>query len=204
MSLDLSQFTDFIAAHRAWTLPLIFLVSFAESFAFVSILVPGTAILMACGALVPGGTVPLAPLLAGAIAGAVMGDGVSYWIGRRYGETLIRSWPMSRYPKMVSRGEAFLQRHGVLSVGIGRFCGPVRAVVPLVAGIANMDPRRFWAANVVSAVVWAPVILLPGALLGWAADSADATERWMLVGVVAAVAAAATAFLIRRRRTPMP
>lgn len=200
MNFDLSVITDFIAAHREWAFVLAFLVSFAESFAFVSLLVPGTAILMACGALVPSGTLSLWPLIAGAILGAVLGDGVSYWLGWRYGKAINGLWPMSRYPGMVGIGEAFLRRHGTASIAIGRFCGPVRAVVPLAAGIVRMNGTRFWLANIASAIVWAPLILAPGALLGWAADGADARERWMLAGALAVAAAVAAVVVLRRRR----
>ena len=199
MELDFSVFTTFVAEHRAWALPLIFLVSFAESFAFLSLLVPGTTILAGCGALVPGGTLSLWPLLAGSIPGAVLGDGVSYWLGRRYGPAITRAWPLARHPEMVARGEAFLHRWGTASVAIGRFFGPIRAVIPLVAGIARMDRRRFWIANVASAIVWAPAVMLPGALLGWAAESADGRDWWVL-GAVAVVAAIGAGVLAFRRR----
>lgn len=200
MSFDLSVITDFIAAHREWALPVAFLVSFAESFAFISLLVPGTTILLACGALVPSGTLTLWPLIAGAVPGAILGDGVSYWLGRHYGPKIHGMWPLSRCPGMVASGEAFMRRHGTASIAIGRFFGPVRAVIPLVAGIAGMDPLRFWAANIASAFVWAPVVLAPGALLGWAADGAGATERWMLAGAAAAAAIVAGLVVLRRRR----
>ncbi len=200
MELDFSVVTDFIAAHRAWAIPLIFLVSFGESFAFLSLVVPGTTILAACGALVPGGTLSIWPLLAGAIPGAVLGDGISYWLGRRYGPAITGCWPMSRHPGMVAKGEAFLQRHGTASVAIGRFFGPVRAVIPLVAGMARMDRRAFWIANVASAIVWAPAVMLPGALLGWLAETADAPTWWLLSAAVAVAALAAALVLVRRRQ----
>ena len=201
MNFDLSAITAFIAAHREWALPLAFLVSFAESFAFVSLLVPGTTILMACGALVPGGTLTLWPLIIGAVVGASLGDGLSYWLGWRYGHRINRLWPMSRYPGMVRMGEEFLQRHGTASVAIGRFFGPIRAVVPLAAGIVRMNGLRFWLANIGSAVVWAPLILTPGALLGWAAHGADAQQRWMLGGAVAVAAVVVTIAVLRKRRS---
>lgn len=198
MELDFSDITTFIATHRDWAVLLIFLVSFGESFAFVSLVVPGTTILAACGALVPGGTLSIWPLLAGAIPGAVLGDGVSYWLGRRYGPALTQCWPLKRHPEMVTRGEAFLNRYGTASVALGRFLGPVRAVIPLVAGMARMDRRAFWIANVASAVVWAPVVMLPGAALGWLAQVADA-RVWWLVAAAAAVVGLGVCWLVRRR-----
>jgi membrane protein DedA with SNARE-associated domain len=71
-------------------------------------------------------------------------------------------------------------RHGGKSVFIGRFFGPVRAVIPLTAGILRMPPGRFWVANVGSAILWAPAILFPAALLGQAARRIVAGEQLVL------------------------
>lgn len=201
MGFDLTAVSDFIAAHQAWAIPIIFLVVFGESFAFLSLLVPGTAILAACGALVGTGTLPLTGLLVGAIPGAILGDAVSYWLGRRFGPAITCAWPLRDYPEMVAKAESLLRRHGAASVFIGRFFGPLRAVVPLVAGIARMRSGPFWAANVASAVVWAPAVMLPGAAIGWAAEQAGGSaERWMVAGAVIAGFAAVAFVLFRRAR----
>ena len=194
--IDFSVVTDFIVAHRAWAIPLTFLVSFAESFMVISLLVPGFAVLAACGALVPSGTLTLAPLMIGAIPGAVLGDAVSYWLGRRFGPAILQSRLLRRYPDGVAAAQAFLRRHGVWGVAIGRFFGPLRAAVPLAAGIAEMDRRWFWIANVLSAIVWAPAVILSGALLGWVGE---AIGWWTLGGIAVAVAVVAGLLAWRRR-----
>ena len=71
-------------------------------------------------------------------------------------------WPLSRYPELLPRGEAFMQKWGVPSIFIGRFFGPLRASVPLVAGIFEMPYWPFQIANFVSALVWSAVLLLFG------------------------------------------
>ena len=194
--VDFSVVTAFIVAHRAWAIPLMFLVSFAESFMVISLLVPGFAVLAACGALVPSGTLTMTPLLLGAIPGAVIGDTVSYWLGRRFGPAILQSWPLRNYPDGVASAQAFLRRHGVWGVAIGRFFGPLRAAVPLAAGIAEMDRRWFWIANVLSAIVWAPVVILSGVLVGWIGE---ALGWWTLAGIAAAAAVVA-AIVVRLRR----
>src|SRR5207237_4099965 len=97
---------------------------------------------------------------------AVLGDSISYWIGRRFGGAIGRVWPFSRNPDLLPRGIAFFERHGGKSVFIGRFFGPVRAVIPLAAGLMRMPRGAFWLANVTSALVWAPMLLLAGDLVG--------------------------------------
>ncbi len=193
--INFSVVTDFIVLHSAWAVPLIFFVSFAESFMVISLLVPGFAVLAACGALVPGGTLSMTPLLLGAIPGAVLGDGVSYWLGRRFGPAILQSWPLRNYPDAVTAAQAFLRRHGVWGVAIGRFFGPLRAAVPLAAGIAEMDRRWFWIANILSAIVWAPAVILSGTLLVWVGDTIG---WWPLAGLAGVVVG--LGFLIARRR----
>lgn len=180
--------TALIAAHAAWAGPLMFIVAFGESLAFLSLLFPGTAILLAAGALVPSGALPLWPLLAGAIAGAIMGDAVSYWLARRYGHALERVWPFTRRPDLIPRGIAFFQRHGGKSVFIGRFFGPMRAVIPLAAGLLRMPAGRFWLANIASAVVWAPGVLFPGAALGLGAEQLVHGEQLLPIALLGLVA----------------
>jgi membrane protein DedA with SNARE-associated domain len=164
---DLIQPTlDFIAAHAHWAAALMFITAFGESFAFVSLLFPGTSLLIAAGALLAGGTLPYTPVIVGAVVGAVLGDTVSYWLGRRYGGGIVRVWPFSRNPALLPSGIGFFERHGGKSVFIGRFFGPVRAVIPLAAGVMQMPAGAFWFANVTSAIVWAPMLLLVGDTVG--------------------------------------
>ena len=184
---------DLIGRHAVWAGPVMFVLAFGESFAFLSLLFPGTAIMVAAGAFIPSGTLSFWPLVIGCAAGAIAGDLISFWLGRRYGYLVARVWPFTRNPELLTRGFAFFERHGGKSVFIGRFFGPLRAVIPLVAGIAKMSPRRFWVANVTSAIIWAPALLLPGALTIWAARTFQAEEEWqwaIAAAIVALVAAA--------------
>lgn len=168
---DIAQpLIDFIAAHQNWAVAVMFVTAFGESFAFVSLLFPGTTLLIAAGALARTGALPYLPILVGAVAGATLGDSISYWIGRRFGGAVARLWPFSRRPELLPSGIRFFERHGGKSVFIGRFFGPIRAVIPLAAGILRMPRGRFWVANVTSALVWAPLLLVAGDVLGTAGD----------------------------------
>jgi len=157
---------DFIAAHASWAAAVMFVTAFGESFAFVSLLFPGTSLLIAAGALMAAGSLPYLPIVVGAITGAVLGDTISFWIGHRFGGGIARVWPFSRNPKLLSSGIRFFARHGGKSVFIGRFFGPIRAVIPLAAGVMRMPGERFWVANVTSAIVWAPMLLFVGDAVG--------------------------------------
>jgi membrane protein DedA with SNARE-associated domain len=160
----------FIAAHANWAAAIMFTTAFGESFAFLSLLFPGTTLLIAAGTLLPSGTLPYAPVLIGAVLGATLGDTASYWIGRRFGGGIARTWPVSRHPELLPNGIDFFARHGGKSVFIGRFFGPLRAVIPLAAGLLGMPRGWFWFANIASALVWAPMLLLAGDLIGGLGD----------------------------------
>src|SRR5215475_10898245 len=146
----------FISAHSSWAFPVMFITSFGESFAFVSLLFPGTSILIVAGTL----------MSAGSLIGAVLGDSISFWLGQRFGGGIGRVWPFTRNPDLLPNGIRFFEKHGGKSVFIGRFFGPVRAVIPLAAGIMRMPRGRFWFANVTSAIVWAPMLLFAGDAVG--------------------------------------
>lgn len=158
----------FVEAHRAWTPLIAGVLAFCESIAFLSLLVPATVILIGIGAMIGATDIPFWPVVAAGAIGAAAGDWLSYEFGRHYGEDAKRLWPMRRYPGMVDKGEVFLKRWGAAAVAVGRFFGPARAVVPLIAGMFEVARLPFQAANILSAVVWAFVLLAPGAgLLAW-------------------------------------
>ena len=168
---DLAQpLLEFIKAHATWAIAFMLITGFIESFAFFSLLFPGTTLLIAAGTLMKSGALPYPPVIVGSIVGAALGDFVSYWIGRHFGGGMARLWPFSRNPDLLPNGIRFFQRHGGKSVFIGRFWGPMRAVIPLVAGIMHMPRGRFWVANTASALVWAPMLLFAGSAVAGAAE----------------------------------
>ena len=193
---------DLIQGHHSWAVAVIGLTAFGESFAFLGLLFPGTAILIAAGALLKSGGLPYLPILIGAIIGAVLGDWVSYWLGRRFGAGIARLWPFRHNPGLLASGIAFFERHGGKSVFIGRFFGPVRAVIPLAAGLMRLSPLRFWVANIGSALVWAPMLLLAGDLVGEAGGRLiGAANTFLLVlGVVVLFGIGAVALAALRYR----
>jgi membrane protein DedA with SNARE-associated domain len=102
--------------------------------------------------------------VAGAV-GAALGDWLSYWIGFTFKEQVASIWPLSRHPSLLPRGVALVEKWGVPSIYIGRFFGPLRATVPLAAGIFEMPSLRFQFANWTSALIWSAVLLLFGDLI---------------------------------------
>lgn len=163
---------DWVAAHPTWAGTIVFLIAFSESLAAVGLLMPGAVLMFGIGALIALGSLEFWSTLAWAIAGAIAGDALSFWLGRRYRQSMARMWPFRRYPALLERGIAYFQLHGGKSVLFGRFVGPIRPIIPAVAGMLDMPPLRFAAVNVSSAVLWAPAYLLPGIAFGTSLDLA--------------------------------
>jgi len=162
----------------------IFIISAVESLALVGILIPGVLILFAFGTLVGAGILPVVPVLLWAFAGAVLGDQISFWLGWGLKERLWKIWPLSRYPQFVGRSERFFLRYGAASVFIGRFIGPIRPVIPAMAGMSTMSPMRFTLVNLTSAALWSPAYMLPGAVFGASMQLAGAVAAKMALMMV--------------------
>jgi membrane protein DedA with SNARE-associated domain len=152
----------FVREHAAWAPAIMFVLAFMESLAFISLLVPAWGALVAIGALIGPDGISFWPVWVAGALGAALGDWLSYWIGLKIGPPVAHMWPLSNHPQLIPRGEAFVKKWGALSVVVGRFFGPLRAAVPLVAGIFEMPYWRFQIANFGSAFLWAGVLLTIG------------------------------------------
>jgi membrane protein DedA with SNARE-associated domain len=158
----ISRTTDLIVAYGFWAGPLVGLLAFGESLAIIGVLIPGTAILLSVGGLMGTGLVDPVTVVLWAFLGALAGNWASYVIGRKIGPRAYRAWPLNRDRRSVARARLFFRRYGFAAVFLSRFLGPMRAVVPLVAGVMEMNGRRFQAANLLSAAIWVPAIFAPG------------------------------------------
>lgn len=164
-------FIAFIERNREW-LPLVMAVfAAAETTAFLSILIPSTAVLVAVGALAATGAVPFWPLWAGATLGALAGSCFSYWLGRRYGGAVLAMRPLRDHPEMVEKTRASFAKYGPATILIGHFTTVLRPVVFLMAGMSGMTLPRFLLWNGLGCLAWA--FLIPklgqygGDILGW-------------------------------------
>ena len=156
------QIVAFVRAHEAWAAPIVFALAFGESLAFISLLIPAWGALVAIGYLIGPSGISVWPVWIAGGLGAAMGDWLSYWVGVKIGPPVAHTWPLSRHPDLLPRGERFMKRWGIPGIFIGRFFGPLRAAVPLVAGILVMPYWRFQVANFTSAFVWSAVLLTLG------------------------------------------
>ncbi|MDH5300309.1 MAG: VTT domain-containing protein [Gammaproteobacteria bacterium] len=162
----LQNFFDWLSNHPGWAGFFVFLIALTESLVVVGLAMPGTIAMIGVGALIGAGILPFWEMAVWAMFGAVAGDAISYWVGNHYRDRLQQSWPFNKRPQLLNIGIDFFAKHGGKSVLLGRFFGPVRPIIPAVAGMLEMRKWRFLGVNVLSAVIWAPVTLLPGVVLG--------------------------------------
>ena len=168
----IDSLTQFVAAQPWIGYLALFLAALLEAVPVIGSVIPGSTIILALSALVPGGELALAGVLASAAAGAVIGDGTAFWVGHKSQREILTTWPLSRYPTLIAKSEAFFARFGVLAVFFGRFVPPIRAFVPVTAGAAGMTPLRFFSVNLPAVLLWAPAHVLPGVLAVTALDDA--------------------------------
>lgn len=166
MDETLARLLALISANAAMAGPIIGLIAFVESLLVVGMLVPAIPLMMAIGGLVATGVLDLSTVLFWAILGAVLGDWVSYLLSIWIGPSIYRRKPLCNHKSAVAQARLFFWRYGFGAVFLGRFFGPVRATIPLVAGVMRMNHRKFQLANVFSAIVWVPAMLAPGYLAG--------------------------------------
>jgi membrane protein DedA with SNARE-associated domain len=165
-----SDVVDFVRNHEVWAAPVVAGLAFGESLAFLSLLIPAWAALVAIGVLIRESGINFWPIWIAGALGAALGDWLSFWVGVKVGPAVGRMWPLSRSPELMPRGERFVTRWGALGIFIGRFSGPLRASVPLVAGVFAMPFWRFQVANFTSAFVWVAVLLTLGDVVAYILD----------------------------------
>jgi membrane protein DedA with SNARE-associated domain len=191
-------------AHPGWGFTIVFLVALFESLVLVGILLPGIVILFGVGTLIGLGVMELTPIWLAATSGAFLGDFLSYLLGHRFRGHLLDIWPFSRYPALMERGTRFFHAHGAKSVVAGRFIGPLRPIIPAVAGMMGMKPGRFIAVDVPACVTWAPSFLLPGMLFGASLEVAsEYTGRLTVMLVILLIILWSIWWLIRMAYEPL-
>jgi membrane protein DedA with SNARE-associated domain len=164
--MSLEEFThsvvEFVRTNQVWAVPIVFALAFGESLAFLSLILPATVILVALGGLMGASGIDFWRLWVAGGLGGTLGYAVSYWVGLHFKDSARHMWPFTRYTELIPRGEAFFEKYGAFAVFLGHFFGPVRAVIPVVAGMYGMRQRDFQIANVTSAFIWAGSVLAPG------------------------------------------
>ncbi len=177
---------------------IVLAAAFLESLVLVGGVVPGSTLVVFAGALAAEGQFRLVPLMGAAVAGAILGDALGYWLGL-HGTGLFKDYRRYLKPEYLETTHKFFEKHGASSIFFGRFVAVVRMLVPFVAGLSKMEAKQFFLWNVVSGVAWGCSHVLGGYFLGKAWRRFEVWMGWTAVIAVAAALLAGAVWLIRRR-----
>lgn len=173
--------TTWLHNHPQAALFITFFIAFLESLAIIGSLIPGSITMTAIGILAGSGVIRIDLTLLAATLGAIAGDGISYLLGYFYSDRLTSLWPFNRYPSLLAYGQMYFEKHGGKSVIIGRFVGPLRSIIPVIAGMMHMPQWRFFVANILSGIGWAFLYITPGILIGEASHELSPEQATRLL-----------------------
>ncbi len=162
----------------------LFVIVFAESGLLVGFFLPGDSLLFTAGLLASRGTLNFPLIVVGCAVFAIAGDQVGYLIGRRAGPAIFKR-PESRFfhKKNVDRARAYFEKNGPRTIILARFIPVVRTFAPVVAGVGQMEYRKFVTYNVVGGILWGSGVTTAGYVLG---ESIPDIDKWLLpiIGVI--------------------
>lgn len=198
----LSPVSAFVSEHQAWAGPILGVLTLLESMFLIGAFVPATALMLLAGGLIASGALDPAEVFVWCVVGAVIGDAVSFQIGRQVGARALRHPSLRSRRRAVARTRLYARRYGVVSVFVGRFFGPLRAFVPVMVGMLQMKAWVFQLANVASAALWVGVLLAPGYLAarGLALLELQGWVLWLVLGGGAIVVVGGSALVNALRR----
>lgn len=164
----LETLTQWLAANPQWLGLALVIVACMECLAVVGLIVPGTVMVFAIAVLAGNGVLTLGETLVLGFIGGLLGDLLSYALGRRYHQGIRSLRGLRDHPEWLLRAEHYFQRYGVASLLVGRFIGPLRPMLPMTAGMLDMPFGRFLLVSLCAAAGWSMAYLLPG----WSAGAA--------------------------------
>lgn len=192
-----------LGLHPALILTVAALLVFAEDAIFIGFVVPGetAAVLAGVGAGI--GHVPLSLAIVAIVLAAIIGDSVGYEVGRLFfGPRVLSSRLLAPHRERVFRAQDFLRRRGGLAVFLGRFTAFFRAMMPALAGAAEMPYRRFLFWNATGGIVWGTGFVLLGYVAGASYHQVEKqVGRGVAVVLAVAVVSALVVWRVRRTRT---
>lgn len=177
---------------------LLLLVTLGESFVLAGIFVPGTTVLVFMGALAQFGYYDYPQLALFAIVGGIIGNAVSYEMGRT---GRFRVGNVSFVHRQTHSATAFVNKYKALSIFLSRFIGPIRPIVPFVAGMGEMGRGRFYAYTFISSIVWCASYLALGYAFNFAWQAALAWSSVAVAGVVVLFVLFIGSFRLLRKKT---
>jgi membrane-associated protein len=164
-----SHLQELVSEYGMWVNGILFLIIFCETGLVIFPFLPGDSLLFAAGSLASLQGSQLNPhlLFVGLTLAGVLGDGINYWVGNKFGLTIFTSGKF-RFLKQahLDKTHAFYLKYGGKTIIIARFIPIIRTFAPFVAGIATMPYRTFLIYNITGAVLWVGLFIYAGFYFG--------------------------------------
>ncbi|NIF17953.1 bifunctional DedA family/phosphatase PAP2 family protein [Pantoea sp. Cy-639] len=180
----LDSLTAWLGANPQWLGLAILVIACIECLAIAGIIVPGTVLLFAVAVLAGNGALGLGETLLLGFLGGLLGDALSYAVGRHFHQNIRRLPLLRSHPQWIGSAETYFQRYGIASLLVGRFIGPLRPMLPMVAGMLDMPLPRFIAVSLLAGAGWSVAYLLPGWATGAAMRLPLPEGFWLQAGIV--------------------
>jgi membrane protein DedA with SNARE-associated domain/membrane-associated phospholipid phosphatase len=164
---------EHVSAGGYW---IAFFAALLETTFGIGLILPGSTIILFLGALSARGYLDIGDLIWFSVLGAIIGDNVNYYLGRKYGTKWLEKGFWFLKSNHIKKARNFMDTHGAKSVFLGRFIPSVKEVVPFIAGSLKMNKRTFMLWNVLGAAGWGFEWVLAGYIF---AQSLNLAELWL-------------------------
>jgi len=165
-AFDVQSIITLIKNHPQYAGIITYFICFLEAMAVIGAFIPGVILMPCIGFLIGLSFISYSSTILFAILGTLSADFLSYFIGVYFQDRIHLIWPFTRWPYLLIRSENFFHKHGGKSVFLGRFVGPIRAMIAMVAGMLKMSLLRFSMAIIPSAIIWSAIYIIPGIFIG--------------------------------------
>ncbi|MFL2754028.1 MAG: DedA family protein [Gammaproteobacteria bacterium] len=162
---ELTSILEFLENNPGWITWTMFILVLVESLVLVGLFTPATLIVPGIGALAASVNIHWSEILAYATLGMIIGDSISFLIGKLIGSK-VDDWIPEKYHQYLIQAKQFMKKYGILSVALGRFIGPLRCIIPLTAGSLGMRSKVFFPVEILASPFWTSAYVLTGYFLG--------------------------------------
>ena len=178
---------DHLGEYGTLAYAILSLIIFSETAFVIFPFLPGDTLLFAAGAFCANGDLSLIILNLLVVISAVVGNTINYWIGRYLVTRIDVTKAKWINQDALEKTHMFFEKHGGKTIILARFVPLVRSFAPFVAGLSNMDQKKFQIFNIVGAVLWSGILTVCGYFFGNLPVIRDNLNEIVLIGALAAI-----------------
>lgn len=212
---EISQFIhnlidpNWIMAHGG--IYIVMFIIFAETGLFVGFFLPGDSLLFVTGMIIAGSQHPTQsdPLnliywISLLIICGIIGNFVGYWFGKKSGPIIFQKKDTLLFKqKHLHQAKEFYDKRGGGAIVLARFLPIVRTFAPIVAGVVNMEYKKFTFYNIIGCVAWVTSMTMLGYLLGENEWVKNNLEKIIIIIIVVTTAPVIFKMFFGKKKSPI-